>query len=67
MRRVVRVADRPQAAGLRMAAFGEMSVGVPSRMPAPHLFDPVEDAVAAIAAGQPVVVADDEDRRTKGI
>ena len=66
MRRVVSVADRAQAAGLRMAAFGEMSVGVPSRMPAPHLFDPVEDAVAAIAAGQPVVVADDEDRENEG-
>jgi 3,4-dihydroxy 2-butanone 4-phosphate synthase/GTP cyclohydrolase II len=30
------------------------------------IFDPVEDAVADIAAGRPVVVVDDEDRENKG-
>jgi 3,4-dihydroxy 2-butanone 4-phosphate synthase / GTP cyclohydrolase II len=29
-------------------------------------FDSVEDAIAAIAAGQPVIVADDEDRENEG-
>jgi 3,4-dihydroxy 2-butanone 4-phosphate synthase/GTP cyclohydrolase II len=32
----------------------------------PNVFDPVEDAIAAIAAGQLVVVADDEDRENEG-
>ena len=30
------------------------------------LLDPVADAVAAIAAGRPVVVVDDEDRENEG-
>ncbi|MFC0039372.1 bifunctional 3,4-dihydroxy-2-butanone-4-phosphate synthase/GTP cyclohydrolase II [Actinomadura rayongensis] len=30
------------------------------------IFDPIETAVAAIAAGQPVVVVDDEDRENEG-
>ena len=31
-----------------------------------HPFDTVEDALAAIAAGQPVIVVDDEDRENEG-
>ena len=31
-----------------------------------HIFDPVEDAISAIAAGQPVLVTDDEDRENEG-
>ncbi len=31
-----------------------------------HSFDPVEDAIAAIAAGKLVIVADDEDRENEG-
>lgn len=35
-------------------------------MHADHLFDSVEDAVAAIAAGQLIIVVDDEDRENEG-
>jgi 3,4-dihydroxy 2-butanone 4-phosphate synthase / GTP cyclohydrolase II len=34
--------------------------------PAPARFDPVEEAIAAIARGETVVVADDEDRENEG-
>ena len=34
--------------------------------PAAHPFDSVEDAIADIAAGRPVIVADDEDRENEG-
>jgi 3,4-dihydroxy-2-butanone 4-phosphate synthase len=30
------------------------------------VFDPIEDAIAAIARGEVVVVADDEDRENEG-
>ncbi|MBO9705902.1 MAG: 3,4-dihydroxy-2-butanone-4-phosphate synthase, partial [Arthrobacter sp.] len=32
----------------------------------PHGLDPIEDAIAAIAAGRAVVVVDDEDRENEG-
>jgi 3,4-dihydroxy 2-butanone 4-phosphate synthase/GTP cyclohydrolase II len=35
-------------------------------MPEVHPFDSVEDAIAAIAAGQLIIVADDEDRENEG-
>lgn len=37
--------------------------GLPS---GPHGLDPIEDAIAAIAAGRAVVVVDDEDRENEG-
>ena len=38
----------------------------PSTAPTPRLLDPVADALAAMAAGRPVVVVDDEDRENEG-
>ncbi|BEJ17361.1 hypothetical protein CspHIS471_0607620 [Cutaneotrichosporon sp. HIS471] len=39
---------------------------VPAEVPSPFVFDPVEDAVAAIKAGEFVIVMDDEDRENEG-
>lgn len=38
----------------------------PTAIPEPFKFDPVEEAVAAIKAGEFVVVMDDEDRENEG-
>lgn len=38
----------------------------PTEVPAPFKFDPVEDAIAAVKAGEFVVVMDDEDRENEG-
>lgn len=38
----------------------------PTEVPTPFTFDPVEDAVAAVKAGEFVVVMDDEDRENEG-
>mgnify|MGYP001562661210 FL=1 len=46
-----------------------MSTSAPTQLNAPHtdtLLDPVEEAVAAIAAGEFVVVVDDMDRENEG-
>ncbi|GMK57209.1 hypothetical protein CspeluHIS016_0400430 [Cutaneotrichosporon spelunceum] len=36
------------------------------KVPSPFVFDPIEDAVAAVKAGEFVVVMDDEDRENEG-
>jgi 3,4-dihydroxy 2-butanone 4-phosphate synthase/GTP cyclohydrolase II len=51
---------------LRKAANDGESGSEIRRMSDPNVFDPVEDAIAAIAAGRLVVVADDEDRENEG-